>query len=214
MSITAPDLLLALEQRYATKVFDSTKKIPGDVWAAIEASLALTPSSFGLQPWKFIVVDSAELREKLVGASWGQKQVKDASHFVVLTARTDLQPEDIERWMKRLSQVQGVSVDDLSGFSGVIETFTGKMDQEAKQAWNIRQVYIALGQLMASAALLGIDTCPMEGISAADYDDILSLNNSGYTTAVACAIGYRSAEDSSATKKKARYAKDQVIAHI
>lgn len=214
MPISPSELLDALNFRYATKAFDPTKIIPDESWQAIEASMPLTPSSFGLQPWKFLVIGSVEIREKLKAASWGQGQVTDASHLVVLTVRTDLVQDDIDAWIARLSQVQGTPTEVLAGLSGMISSFTSAMDAPARQAWNTRQVYIALGQLMTSAALMGIDSCPLEGISPADYDEILGLKGSGYATAVACALGYRSADDKYASAKKARFPKEQVVAHV
>lgn len=214
MPVSPSELLDALNFRYATKAFDPGKKIPEATWQAIETSLALTPSSFGLQPWKFLVVDSGGTREKLKGASWGQGQVTDASHLVVLTVRTDLAQDDIDSWISRLSEVQGTPAENLAGLSGVISSFSETMSVSEKQAWNTRQVYIALGQLMTSAALMGIDTCPLEGISPAEYDKILGLEGSGYATAVACALGYRSAEDKYASAKKARFPAERVIAHV
>ncbi len=214
MPISAPELLEALNFRYATKAFDPGKKIPGETWQAIEESLALTPSSFGLQPWKFLVIDSPETREKLKGASWGQSQLTDASHLVVLTTRTDLDQADIDSWIARLSDVQGTPLENLAGLSGVISSFSGGMSVPEKHDWNRRQVYIALGQLMTAAALLGIDTCPLEGISPADYDEILGLKDSGYATAVGCALGYRAGDDKYASAAKARFPLEQVIAHV
>ncbi len=214
MAISTTDLLAALNFRYATKAFDSARKIPSETWTAIESSLALTPSSFGLQPWKFLVIDSPEIREKLKTASWGQSQVTEASHLVVLTARTDLTQDDIDSWVARLSEVQGTPPEALAGLSGVISSFSATMDAAAKQAWNTRQLYIALGQLMTAAAVIGIDTCPLEGISTADYDEILDLKGSGYATAVACVLGYRSADDKYATMPKARFPEEKVISHM
>ncbi len=214
MPASPSELLEALNFRYATKVFDPARKIPADTWAAIEESLALTPSSFGLQPWKFLIIDTAAVREKLKVASWGQSQVTDASHFIVLTARTDLDQGHIDSWISRLSDVQGTPLESLAGLSGVISSFSGNMSPLEKHTWNTRQVYIALGQLMTAAAFLGIDTCPMEGISPADYDGILGLGDSGYATAVACALGYRAADDKYAVAKKARFPESAVIAHV
>jgi len=214
MPVSPSELLNALNFRYATKAFDPGKKISEETWEAIETSLALTPSSFGLQPWKFLVIDSEGVREKLKAASWGQGQVTDASHLVVLTVRTDLCQDDIDSWVARLSEVQGTPLENLSGLSGVISSFSENMSVSEKQAWNTRQVYIALGQLMTAAALLGIDTCPLEGISPADYDKVLDLEGSGYATAVACALGYRSADDKNSSAKKARFPAEQVIAHV
>jgi nitroreductase len=214
MPITTTELLAALNFRYATKAFDPARKIPAETFAAIKTSLALTPSSFGLQPWKFLVVDSPDLREKLRAASWGQPQVTDASHLVVLTARTDLSQADIDSWIARLSEVQGTPVENLAGLAGMISSFSGAMDAPAKQAWNTRQVYIALGQLMTAAAVLGIDSCPLEGISPSAYDEILGLKDSGYATAVACALGYRSADDKYAAAPKARFPEEMLVSHI
>lgn len=214
MPISAPELLDALNFRYATKAFDPSKKIPAKIWQAIEQSLALTPSSFGLQPWKFLVIDSQEIREELKGASWGQSQVTDASHLVVLTARTDLEQRDIDSWIARLADVQATPPESLAGLSGVISSFSGGMSVLEKQSWNTRQVYIALGQLMTAAAVMGIDTCPLEGISPAGYDEVLGLTGSGYATAVGCALGYRSSDDKYSSAKKARFPLEQVVAHM
>lgn len=214
MTIQPNDLLAALRFRYATKAFDPARKIPAETWDALEKSLVLTPSSFGLQPWKFLVVENPEIREKLKAASWNQPQLIDASHLVVLTARTDLTQADIDSWIARLSEIQGTPIEALAGLSGMISSFSSAMTPAEKQAWNTRQVYIALGQLMTSAAVLGIDSCPLEGISPADYDTILGLPGTGYATAVACALGYRSPEDKYAVAPKARFTDAQVIAHV
>jgi len=212
---TAPEKLLhALRWRYATKQFDASKKIPANVWDALEESLVLTPSSFGLQPWKFLIIENPEVRMKLLPESWKQPQVTDASHYVVLTARTDLTSADIDEWIERMSEVQGTDLEKLAPLKGMIEGFAQAMSQEERHAWNIRQVYIALGQLMASAASLGIDACPMEGISASGYDHVLGLVGSGYATVVACALGYRAESDKYANAPKARFERDHVIRHI
>lgn len=213
-SLNSDQLLSVLRWRYATKQFDPSRKIPAAVWDSLEQSLVLTPSSFGLQPWKFLVVRDPAVRAKLQPESWNQPQVTEASHFVVLTARTDLGSHDIDTWIARMAEVQGKEPGDLAPLKGMIAGFAETMSSEARHAWNTRQVYIALGQLMTAAAVLGIDTCPMEGISAAAYDRILGLENSGYATAVACALGYRSEDDKYAAAPKARFARESVIQHI
>jgi nitroreductase len=214
MTISPDKLLAALRWRYATKRFDPAHKIPAATWDAIEESLVLTPSSFGLQPWKFIVIQDPGIRALLSPESWKQPQVTEASHYVVLTARTDLDATDIDAWMARMSEVQGNHVETTAPLRGMIQGFAQAMSHEARHAWNVRQTYIALGQLMASAALLGIDACPMEGISTAGYDHVLGLEGSGYATVVACALGYRAADDKYAATPKARFDRSQVIAHL
>jgi nitroreductase len=214
MTLSPDQLLAALRWRYATKSFDSTKKIPATTWDAIEESLVLTPSSFGLQPWKFLVIQDPGVRGNLLGESWRQLQVTEASHYVVLTARTDLDASDIDAWMARMGEVQSSPAEMLASYRGVIAGFAQAMSHEARHAWNVRQAYIALGQLMASAAVLGVDACPMEGISAAGYDQVLGLTGSGYATVVACALGYRAADDKYAAIPKARFERAKVINHI
>ena len=213
MTTTPDKLLAALRWRYATKRFDPARKIPAATWDAIEESLVLTPSSFGLQPWKFIVIQDPLIRANLAPESWRQPQVTEASHYVVLTARNDLDATDIEAWMARLAEIQGGTLESVAPLRGVIEGFAQAMSHEERHAWNIRQTYIALGQLMASAAVLGIDACPMEGISTAGYDQVLGLAATGYATVVGCALGYRAADDRNATLPKARFDRSRVIVH-
>jgi nitroreductase len=116
--------------------------------------------------------------------------------------------------MERMATVQGGSPESVASLKGMIEGFAQSMSHEVRHAWNIRQAYIALGQLMASAAVLGIDTCPLEGISATAYDHLLGLEGSGYATVVACALGYRAADDKYAEMPKARFDRSRVIAHL
>ena len=205
-------LLQALEWRYATKVFDATRKIPADVWAALEQTLVLTPSSYGLQPYHFLIVQDPAKRAALLPHSWGQKQVVDCSHFVVLTARTDMKETDVTRWISRLSAVRGIPAEALHSYrdmmlGDVVHGTRGKIAHE----WATRQTYIALGNLMTAAAVLGVDACPMEGLVPAEYDKILQLHGSGYATVVACALGYRAANDKYAGLAKVRYPTSEII---
>lgn len=214
MNASLEFLLTALQWRYATKQFDPARKIPIDVWAVLEQALILTPSSFGLQPWKFLIVENPAVRKQLLSVSWGQTQVTEASHFVVFTVRENLQEQDVTAWVARMSEVQGTPVEDLAPLKKIILGFVSPQTPEGLRSWNTRQSYIALGQLMTAAALLGVDTCPMEGLEPTAYDEILGLRGSGYVTAVACALGYRSATDKYAALLKVRYDTAQVIQRV
>ena len=216
MSTTTPESLVQqLQWRYATKQFDPQRKIAPDVWSALEQSLILTPSSYGMQPWKFIVLHrDAELRERLVPCSWGQRQVADASHFVVFTVRTEITETDVDTYVQRIAEVRQIdksAVDPLKRMieGGIVKGLSATQQHE----WAIRQAYIALGNFMTSAALLGIDTCPMEGIVPAKYDEILGLKGSGYATCVGCAAGFRAATDKYAQYAKVRSTAQQVVEH-
>ena len=207
-------ILAALRWRYSAKQFDPSRAIPTEDWEIIEQSLMLTPSSFGLQPWKFIVVENKEIRAALQQESWNQPQVTEASHFLVLTARTDLTAVDIDSWIECMCSAQGKDASSFAPLSSMIAGFSAAKTQQERHQWNIRQVYIALGQLMTTAALLGIDACPMEGINTATYDRLLGLEGEGYATAVACALGYRAESCKYATIPKARFDRDKVIVRV
>lgn len=213
--VSESQLLAALDWRYATKKFDPTKKIPADTWATLERSLVLTPSSFGLQPWKFIVVTNPAVREQLLAASWKQSQVTDCSHHVVFAMRKGVDEAFVDKFFARQMEVRGDTPESLAGYRGMMTGFvknitvSGLLDQ-----WATKQVYIALGQFMAAAALLGVDACPMEGISPAGYDEALGLKGTDYATVVACAVGYRAADDKYATAAKVRFAASEMIEHV
>ena len=201
-----------LKWRYATKKFDSARKIPPDTWTALEQSLVLTPSSYGLQPWKFFVVTDPGVKAQLPAHSWGQRQPQDCSHMVVFAIKADLGEEDIDRFLDRISEVRGQTVESLAGFKRVMMgSLTPPFDVNE---WATRQVYIALGQFMACAAIMGIDTCPMEGINPAKYDETLGAAAQGYRTVVACAAGYRAADDKYAQTPKVRYRTEDVVQMI
>ena len=211
--IATSQILDALQWRYATKIFDPARKIPDDTWAALEESLVLTPSSFGLQPWEFVVVKDAALREQLVPHSWNQRQVADASHLLVIAARTDIDAAWVDKFMGRIEDVRG-EVGAFGGFRDVIVGFLDNMTPEAGLQWAKLQTYIALGQFMTSAALLGIDTCPMEGFDAAKYDEILGLTARGLTASVLCPAGYRSAEDKYGLLPKVRFPAAEMVTSV
>lgn len=213
-TITGESLLQQLTWRYATKKFDATRKIAAADWAVIEEALVLTPSSYGLQPWKFIVVTDPALKAKLRPASWNQSQVEDCSHLVVLTAKEDITEADVDRFVARIAEVRGVSVESLAGYKGYMMGDLVKGPRHAViQEWAARQTYIALGNLMTSAALLGVDACPFEGIEPAKYDEILGLKGTAYTTISACPLGYRAADDKYASAPKVRFQAKDVIDH-
>lgn len=213
--MTTDQLLTALQWRYATKVFDSSKRIPPEVWRALEESLVLTPTSYGLQPYRFLVVDSSDTRAELLPNSWSQKQVVDCSHFVVFAARTTMTEADVEKLIARTSDVRKIPLASLEIYRGMMigDVVSGPRGKVAHE-WAARQTYIALGNLMTCAAMLGVDTCPMEGLDPVAYDGILGLEGGEYKTVVACALGYRAAADKYATLPKVRFETKDLVQHL
>jgi nitroreductase len=214
-TIDTETLLDSHKWRYATKQFDPTKKIDEATWQALEDVLVLSPSSFGLQPWKFIVVKSPEVREQLVKLAWGQKQIVEASHLVIFAVKYPLTPQDVRRYMERMAELHAKPVETLSGYENVVNGFIEKPPFELDiRAWLTRQCFIAMGNFMTSAALLGVDTCPMEGLDPAAFDKVLGLEGTGYYTVAACPTGYRHNEDKYSKLPKVRFEKKDVISHI
>lgn len=216
MKTIAPEQLLEqLNWRYATKQFDPSRKIPADQWAALEEAIHLAPSSLGMQPWAFVVVENPALRAELKTASWGQPQITDASHLVVFTAKKDITEEDVDTYMQRIAEVRGVAPADLSGFRDMVSgsVLQGK-DSATRAVWISRQVYIPIGVLLTSAALMGLDACPMEGINPAEYDRILGLEEKGLTALAVVTVGYRSPEDKYAALPKVRFPKEEMLLHV
>lgn len=213
--INRSQLIDQLNWRYATKQFDPSKKISAQDWAALEEALVLTPSSIGLQPWTFLVVDDPAIRAKLLLASYGQPQVVDASHLVVFATKTNYTEADVEAHVRQVAKVRGVPVESLEGLRAMaVRSVVKGMDDSARRAWATNQTYIALGNLVTSAALLGIDAAPMEGFERARYDDILGLEPRGLTASVIAALGYRKAGDKYAVAPKVRFPREEVVVHV
>lgn len=211
----ADALVEQLKWRYAVKKFDPSRKIPAEQWQALESALLLSPSSFGLQPWRFIVVNDPAVRERLRAASWNQSQVVEASHLVVFAIKKDLNATDVERFVRRIVQVRGVSAESLSSYKQMMLDFVAQAGRGFNiNAWSAQQLYIAMGVFMTAAAMLGIDTCPMEGIEPDVYDRILSLAPQGFCALAAAAAGYRAADDKAARLAKVRYEADEVITRV
>jgi nitroreductase len=208
-------ILQQLKWRYATKKFDPMQKIPPEQWAILEQSLVLAPSSFGVQPWKFFVVDDPSIREQLLEHSWKQAQVVDASHLVVFAIKKDVNAADVDRHLAHMAEVQQTPIENLQGFGNLVKGFLQKPPYPLDiNEWSTRQVYIALAQFMVSAAMLAIDTCPMEGFVPDQYDEILGLSAQGYHAVVVCPAGYRAEDDKAAARPKVRYPLEQIIEHI
>lgn len=213
--MTPEFILKQLIWRYAVKKFDPARKIGAKDWDVLEESLRLSPSSYGLQPWKFIVVHNKDILKKLTPLSWGQSQVEDCSHYVVFTTKIKLDEEHIDRHLAKTAELRNIDAKTLAGFRHVMigDLLKGPRNETIFH-WAQRQSYIAMGFLMQTAAMLGIDTCPIEGLDPQGYDKALGIENSGFGTVAAVACGYRHSEDRYQSVKKIRFDKDDVIIHL
>lgn len=205
-------LLEQLQWRYAVKRFDPERRVADETWHILEQSLILTPSSYGLQPWKFVVITDPAIKAQLPAMSWKQKQPQDCSHMIVLAARRTMDADYIDTFIDHVCLTRKLEPQSMAGYRNLLVSITEQI--QSHLAWNTHQVYIALGQLMVSAAVMGIDTCPMEGIDHQQYDELLGLAGTDYTTAVGCAVGYRHPEDKQSLAAKVRFRSDDMVVHL
>ena len=211
-TISTTQLLNALNWRYSVKQFDASKKIAPETWEAIEDSLVLSASSFGLQPYRFFTIVDPAVRAQLLPHSWGQTQVVDASHYVVFAGRTAVTAQEIDAFIKLTADTRGQEVQLLEGLHGMMNgSLLNEGFQKQAASWAAAQAYIALGSLLTSVAVLGVDACPMEGFVKDEYDKILGLTAQGYASVVCCALGYRAETDKYASLKKVRPAKTHLL---
>lgn len=208
-------LIEKLNWRYAVKKFDSSKKISSSDWEILEESLRLAPSSYGLQPWKFLIIQSHEVRKKLTPLSWNQTQIEDCSHLVVLTFKKKMDEAHIQKHITRMAEVRKMDVSQLEGFKkAMIGDLVQGPRSEVINFWAQRQAYIAMGFLMETAALMKKDTCPLEGIDSKGYDKVLNLEGTGYETVAAVAVGYRHPEDAYQKAVKVRFEKKDIFTYL
>lgn len=204
-------ILNDLQWRYATKKFDPKKKISEQDLHELLETLRLSASSFGLQPWKFIVITDAKLRKELQQHAWNQAQILDASHLLILCARTDVDEEYVRKYVQTLATARNLHVDTLKQYQDMMLGFVAHKDKAALIEWAKLQVYLALGSLLTVCAQKRIDACPMEGFDATAFDNILGLEKMHLTTTVLCPIGYRSVDDKYAIAVKVRFPLDEVV---
>ncbi len=207
------EIIESLEWRYACKKFDASKKVSTEDLNTILEATRLTASSYGIQPWKFVLVENTELREKLVPASWNQHQVVEASHLLVFCTYADFDESMITDYVEDIAKTRNQEVSDLEGYQNMMMKVLNKSPEDIF-AWAKNQIYIALGNLLTVCAEFKIDTCPMEGFKPKEYDEILGLREKGLRSVVVCPIGYRHVEDKYQHIKKVRYSLDQLVVKI
>ena len=185
-------IINALKWRYATKIFDPAKKVSAENIKTILESARLSPSSNGIEMWKFLVVENQEIRAKLKEASYGQPKITDASHLIIITYRTDALENTVKERIERTAKTQNQNPSELDGLKNMLE---GSIAQKAKdgtlESWIRAQTYIPLGIMIETASLLEVDNCPMEGFVSEKVDEILNLKEKNLKSITMLALGYR-----------------------
>jgi nitroreductase / dihydropteridine reductase len=201
----------SLQFRYATKLFDSSKKVSEETFAEITECLRLAPSSYGLQPWKFLIIQNPEIRQKIREKSWNQSQVTDASHLIVLCSNTEFTADDVNHYADFIVSERNIPREAIEGYRQMMLGSLHSKSPEATREWMARQVYLALGVLLSACAEARLDACPMEGFDPEAVGEILGLPAKKLAARVLCPIGYRSTEDKLASMKKVRFSKEEVF---
>lgn len=204
-------IIQQLNWRYATKKYDPTRKISEKDWDTLEHSLILAPSSYGLQPYKFVVITDDNLKRELTPAAYGQTQIADCSHLVVIAYKKVLTDADVDHFVDRIVEVRNLPRESQKDYENTMKAMSQKAVNEGYiETWNSRQAYITLGFILQTAALLGIDATPMEGFSPEEFNRILGLED--YSAVVLCALGYRDRQnDWLANLPKVRFPKEELI---
>ena len=205
------DILQILNWRYATKKFNPEKKLEENKLAVLLESVNLSATSYGLQPFRLLVIENPLLRNKLRAVSGDQSQITDASHLLVFAVNKGLTPADVDSYIERIAEVRGVTLDSLEAYRTKIKSSMASRNPEELFQWAARQAYIALGFLLVACASMEVDACPIEGIQKPAYDALLGLESKGYSTMVAAAVGYRADDDKYQIKRKVRKESSQLL---
>ena len=208
------ELLKNLKWRYATKKFDTSKKVSNIDLNKLKEAVRLSVSSYGLQLYKILIIENPKIREQLKPVSWNQKQITDASHLFVFCNYTEASPEAIKAFIKQTAETRNIDLDQLSGYGDFILEKINEKTPEEKISWLKSQTYLALGNLLNACAELKIDACPMEGFDSEAYNKILGLEKLGLNTAVIAPIGYRHEDDHTIGQMKVRKPLDELFTSI
>ncbi len=207
-------LIKNLKWRYATKKYDTSKKVSSEDLELVKEAIQLSATSYGLQLFKVLIIEDQIIREKLKPASWGQSQITDASHLLVFCGYNDVTDNDVETYINLKALSQDVEVASLKGTSDFMKMKMKEKSAEEKQTWTAKQTYIALSNALNACAELELDSTPMEGFDPESYSEILGLKEKGLNASVVLAIGYRSEEDDTQNAKKIRKPLEAIFEQI
>lgn len=200
--------------RYATKKFDATKKVSAADLAILKEAIQLSASSYGLQPYKVLLIENPEIRAQLQPVSWGQTQIVDASHLLVFANITSIGEKEINDYFDNLTSTRGIPMDAVQGYADFMKSKIVPLPEQVKNSWTSKQTYLALGNLLNAAAELNIDVTPIEGFEPEKYNEILGLDKLGLNASLVAPIGYRHEEDATQHFAKVRKSNEDLFITI
>lgn len=200
--------------RYATKKFDAQKKVSSEDLNVLKEAIRISSSSYGLQPYKVLILDNTELREKLKPAAWNQSQITDASHLFIFANILDFGDSQIDTYVKNISETRNIAPESIEGYGSFMKSKISTLPEAERNNWTSKQAYLALGNLLNAAAEHKIDVTPMEGFEANAVDEILGLKEQGLHASLIAAVGYRHDEDATQHLKKVRKSQEELFIHL
>ena len=200
--------------RYATKKFDTTKKVSKEDLETLKEAIRLSASSFGLQPYRVLIIDNPELRAKLQPAAWGQSQIVDASQLIVFANITNFGETEIDTCIANITETRGLPADALKTYGDFMKSKIVALSEDVRNTWSSKQTYLALGNLLNAASELKIDVTPMEGFEPAQVNEILGLGKLGLNATLLATIGYRHEEDATQHYAKVRKSNEELFINL
>jgi len=197
--------------RYATKKYDSNKKINAYDLDFLKEAIRLSVSSYGLQPYQIFIIENPAIREQIKDVSYNQIQVTEASHLFVFANYTNLTNNHIDNFIKNTVTARQINYDEMTGYGNFIKTIFKSKNQQEINDWAAKQAYIALGNLVNAAAELKIDVTPMEGFIAEKVNEILALDAKNLNAVLIAPVGYRATDDESQHYPKVRKSTDDLF---
>jgi nitroreductase len=216
------NIIDSLKWRYATKKFDPDKRVSDTDIATLKEAVRLTPSSYGFQLYKVIVVTDQKIKDKLYKESYYQSQIRDCSHLFVFCSYKTVDSKHIDEFIDLMEQ--GRQQDDerayidkmkskakIMLYGTIAKADIGRRDKSEALHWMQKQCYLAISQLMVACADMRIDSCPFEGFSTEAYDKILDLGDKNLTSTVLLPVGYRTEDDRHQFRTKVRKPLDKLF---
>lgn len=200
--------------RYATKKFDTTKKVSNEDLETLKEAIRLSASSYGLQPYKVFIINNPEIRAQLLPAAWGQSQIVDASQLIVFANYSNFGEAEIDSYFQNLIKIRKIPMEAVQGYADFMKSKITELSEEARNTWTAKQTYIALGNLLNAAAELKIDVTPLEGFESDKFNEILGLNKLGLNASVLATIGYRHEEDATQHYVKVRKPNEELFVNL
>jgi nitroreductase len=197
--------------RYATKKFDASKKISEADFNVLKQAIQLSSSSYGLQPYKILIIENPEIRAKIQPVAWGQSQIVESSHLLVFANITNFGASQIDTYIENMAATRGITVESIQGYADFMKSKITTLPVDLRNTWTSKQTYLALGNLLNAAAELKIDVTPMEGFEPEKVNEILGLNEMGLNASLLATIGYRHEEDATQHYAKVRKPENELF---